>query len=82
MREAIPVYDLPLYRRANPDVQEIIHKLDDLPDFDQVLSTLPVDPTGAFYDLLSTIQSIPCASYVVYCKTEQGLQTHKYGNRK
>ena len=37
---------------TNPDVQEIIHKLDDLPNFDHVASKLPLDPIGEFYDLI------------------------------
>ena len=38
---------------ANPDIQEFFHKLDDLSSFDQVISMLPLDSTGEFYDFVA-----------------------------
>ena len=40
IREASPVYDALLKWTLNPDIQEILHKINDLSYFDQVAGTL------------------------------------------
>ena len=36
--------NLPVKWTVNPDTKEITFKTDDLPNFDQVVTTLPLDP--------------------------------------
>ena len=53
MREPLPA-NKPLKQcKANPAVQEIVRGIDEVPKFDQVPATLPLDPTGELYKLIT-----------------------------
>ena len=44
------VYETPT--KLTTDIQETLCKTDDLPNFNEIVATLPLDPTEEFYDLI------------------------------
>ena len=48
LRKALPVHDFPLQWMPNPELPEILSKVDNLPNFDQVAATLLLDPRKNF----------------------------------
>ena len=53
VKRHISVDDFPIQWIAYPNVQEFIRKLENLPNFEQVVATSPLYLTGNFNDLIA-----------------------------